>query len=149
MRGTFVTDIDFIMGLINAKVDSDARKAGVWTIERLIDELDDVPAETVVVTDVMGLDGKVTYPGEPHSYRGYYERLALEPSNREATAGELRKILADTIGDVFEGYKGGDYEMAGWTLVHIAAYGSTGPYVCGVSYNGENTLVVETAYEEW
>lgn len=66
-------NIDTIMELVNAKCNDDARRAGVMTLGQLRDGLSVLPPDTPVYLDT---------GDEPHalsSYRGYYERLAIEP----------------------------------------------------------------------
>lgn len=61
----------------------------------------------------------------PHSYRGYYDELAFEPS----TNVPLDKMLSEAqsaLGRTFMGYKGGNYVMSEHTRVWLANYGSTG-----------------------
>lgn len=60
----------------------------------------------------------------PHSYRGYYERLAFEPASN-VQVHEMLYLAEDALGDTFSGYKGGEYFMHGDVEVHIAFYGQT------------------------
>lgn len=62
----------------------------------------------------------------PHSYRGYYDRLALEPSRGPMTVAEVLGQARWALGRTFLGYKGGEYTMGESTLVHVASYGCTG-----------------------
>lgn len=62
---------------------------------------------------------------EPHSYRGYYERLAFEPCDPRPVA----EVLSDArgcVGRTFTGYKGGDYTMDEGSDVHVAYEGACG-----------------------
>ena len=61
----------------------------------------------------------------PHSYRGYYEDLAFEPSG-ETRVGDMLVNAEDALDKTFEGYKGGDYEMGKYTECWLASYGSCG-----------------------
>lgn len=73
--------------------------------------------------------------GGPISYRGYYCDLAFEPSDRVRTVYDLRKQCEEEcMGQIFEGYKGGDFMMGANTPVWIAGYGD-----CGVRLVGLNT----------
>src|SRR5690606_12034716 len=58
-------------------------------------------------------------------YRGYYERLAVEPASN-VTVGEMLADLRGAIGATYEGYKGGEYEMGEWSDVYLAEYGTCG-----------------------
>lgn len=61
----------------------------------------------------------------PHSYRGYYEELAFEPTANTSIA-DMLKCAEESLGRVFQGYKGGDYRMHAYTEVWLANYGDTG-----------------------
>ena len=63
----------------------------------------------------------------PHSYRGYYEQLAFEPitSGAQSCAHAL-EIVRPCLGQVFEGYKGSEYTMHGYTECWFAWYGQSG-----------------------
>ena len=60
----------------------------------------------------------------PHSYRGYYERLAFEPAN-DVPVHEMLTYAEEALGSTYVGYKGGDYLMHGDVQIHIAFYGQT------------------------
>jgi DNA/RNA-binding domain of Phe-tRNA-synthetase-like protein len=78
------------------------------------------------------IDFAADYPGEVDSYRGYYEDLAIEFSQVKCTVGGLLQRLKNAVGEVFEGYKGGEYQMNKNTAVWVADYGSTGRAITGV-----------------
>ncbi len=61
----------------------------------------------------------------PHSYRGYYDRLAFEPSSGESWESMLSDAK-DALGRTYQGWKGGDFTMTENTLCYIAMEGSTG-----------------------
>lgn len=61
----------------------------------------------------------------PHSYRGYYDRLAFEPA-WNVRVGDMLKDAKESKGKTFMGYKGGDYTMDGMTEVYIAKYSECG-----------------------
>lgn len=63
------------------------------------------------------------------SYRGYYDHLALgytDKSGEELTVKELKKMLEDSIGHDYRGYKGGTYTMYDTTPVWVANNGESG-----------------------
>ena len=66
------------------------------------------------------------YLDHPHSYRGYYTDLALEPTARPIHVWELINQLSDVIDTELTGYKGGEFLMEADTPVWIASYGNTG-----------------------
>lgn len=59
----------------------------------------------------------------PHSYRGYYNELAIERSY-EVTLADIKKTLDEAIGEQFTGYKGGEYSYDSSTPVHLSYYGN-------------------------
>lgn len=62
---------------------------------------------------------------KPHSYRGYYERLAFEPA-LNVTVGTMLADAHKALGTTFTGYKGGRYTMGPYSNVHLAYYGDCG-----------------------
>lgn len=114
-----------------------ADKKRPMTVREVLDKLFEMPRDMVIP----GLDLDVD------SYRGYYERLAIEPGPG-VRAGELFDLLARRQGTKMTGYKGGDYEIHGDTLVHVARYGETGPMLMDIVHGpGGGMIVVEK--EEW
>lgn len=91
------------------------RAAVGLTLGGLIDLLDTLDPEALVT----GL-------GELHSYRGFYEDLAFEPSTRFVTVHELLLECRSAMGQVFHGYKGGDFMMGALTPLWVATWGVTG-----------------------
>lgn len=67
----------------------------------------------------------------PHSYRGYYERLALELDREPSTVDDWLALLRSCIGRTFQGWKGGEYTMGEDSLVHIANEGDCGEPITG------------------
>lgn len=61
----------------------------------------------------------------PHSYRGYYERLAFEPA-ADVTVKSMLDCAKSALGSTYEGYKGGEYTMGEYTECYLAEYGSCG-----------------------
>lgn len=62
----------------------------------------------------------------PHSYRGYYERLAFELDREPSTVDDWLALLRSCVGRTFQGWKGGDFTMGEDSLVYVANEGSTG-----------------------
>lgn len=58
----------------------------------------------------------------PHSYRGDYFELAVEPTE-STTVGALLKELQGAVGKTYEGWKGGDFTMNKYSRVWIAEQG--------------------------
>ena len=80
----------------------------------LIDFLSKLPQDAVVTNGFC----------EPMSYRGYYDQLAFEPKER-ARIGDMLAHAKSALGQIFIGYKGGEFVMDEWTECWIAEYGHT------------------------
>lgn len=61
----------------------------------------------------------------PHSYRGYYEHLAFEITD-DICIGNMLRYAKEALGNTYEGWKGGDYIMNGYTDVYLSNVGETG-----------------------
>jgi len=59
----------------------------------------------------------------PHSYRGDYMDLAFEPT-ANVTVGEMLADARSALGATYQGWKGGDFEMRGWTTCWLAEEGT-------------------------
>lgn len=62
-------------------------------------------------------------PNGLHSYRGYYEQLAIGYESEypsKMNVGQLLALLRDAIGKVFTGWKGGEFTMHGDTPVWVS-----------------------------
>lgn len=61
---------------------------------------------------------------KPHSYRGYYSDLALEPTETAATSVEsLLQMLTETLDTIKTGYKGGEFNMHKDVPIWVSEYG--------------------------
>lgn len=97
-------------------------------LARLIKELEALP------------DGEIIHGfGEPMSYRGYYDKLAFEPTNH-TTVGQMLAHARSAMGATFTGYKGGEYTMGEWSDCYIARYGQA---------SEGSTLIGETMIALW
>lgn len=67
----------------------------------------------------------------PHSYRGYYSDLALEPTEAPIKVCQLINQLEEVFGTELTGYKGGEFLMSADTPVWVANYGCTGSALVG------------------
>lgn len=61
----------------------------------------------------------------PHSYRGSYECLAFEPYE-DASVGAMLTLATSALGQIFYGYKGGEYRMGPWSRVYLANLNESG-----------------------
>lgn len=99
------------------------RAESQMTLGKLIERLESLPPETML--DL----------AEPHSYRGYYSDLAFEKGD-EITAAAALTMCRAAMGEVFQGYKGGDFQMGRNTPVWRASYGCCGQKIMGVRDDG-------------
>lgn len=58
----------------------------------------------------------------PHSYRGYYDDLAFEPA-KNITVGEMLEAARSAEGATYQGWKGGDYTMHGYSDCWLSVEG--------------------------
>jgi hypothetical protein len=108
------------------------RSDSQMTLGELIDTMAAIPTET----EIEGF-------GEPHSYRGYYCDLAFEKIEGKITASQAHEIARACMGEIFEGYKGGDFQMGRNTPVWIANYGSCGLKIMSIGNDGKFELAEE------
>jgi hypothetical protein len=92
------------------------------------------------------IDSKVVCAGlcYPHSYRGYYSDLAFQESDKPVDVVELLETCRACMGQVFTGYKGGDYVMGALTPVWVANYGDCGLKLIALNDDG----TIETATDD-
>lgn len=87
-------------------------------------------------------------PSYPHSYRGYHEDLAFEPSADTLTAGEFLVLIGSALGPM-PGYKGGEHTVNMRTTVWIAEHSHTGARIIDTLFDEEtNTLSLIVDDEE-
>jgi hypothetical protein len=61
----------------------------------------------------------------PHSWRGRYNDLAVEPGRKPQTVADALAVLRTCVGRTFEGYKGGDFKMDKLTDLYLDHYGKS------------------------
>lgn len=109
------------------------RAATQMTLGMMIAVLEKMPPETEI-------DGI----GKAISYRGYYSDLAFQPQAEKVKAGDLLAQCRAAMGQVFTGYKGGDFVMGALTPVWVADYGRCGRKIMAINPDG----TLETADDE-
>ena len=82
--------------------------------------------------------------GLPHSFRGYYQDLAFEPTG-EACIGDMLAYARGALGVTFEGYKGGEFTMSEYTECWISPYG-TSDKVALEALGHESVYVAKSSY---
>jgi hypothetical protein len=76
-------------------------------------------------------------PAGIHSYRGYYDQLAIGYDHTEITVAKLLNTCKLAVGCTFTGYKGGNYKMDRNTRVWVANYNESGSTaIVGVRNDG-------------
>ncbi len=107
------------------------RAASQMTLGSLIDRLEAMPPETMI-DGIMG----------PHSYRGYYSDLAFKGGDK-MTVRDALALCRSAMGEVFEGYKGGDYQMGRNTPIWLANYGDCGKKIMAIREDGTLELAAD------
>ena len=96
-----------------------------FTLGRLITALKDVLNEDTKDLEVV-FDFSDTFPTVFSSWRGDYERLALGYHNdwngkrKPMTLETFLRDCENTVGNEFQGYKGGMFEMTLETLIYVS-----------------------------
>lgn len=117
-------------------------KSAQWQRERAATQM--TLGELIASLEAMPDDAIVSNLGRPRSYRGYYSDLALKLDAGTRHASELLAECKAAMGQVFHGYKGGDFVMGAMTPVWVADYGDCGPKLMAVHAGGG----IETAPDE-
>jgi hypothetical protein len=60
----------------------------------------------------------------PHSYRGYYDQPAVEPT-ANVTVASMKGCLARLVTETFTGYKGGEFTYHENQDLHLSYYGES------------------------
>ncbi|KKN30668.1 hypothetical protein LCGC14_0831770 [marine sediment metagenome] len=85
------------------------------------------------------------YPTRIDSWRGIYAELALDFENRDSGQShgpmfmiDFHKMLIDTVGKTFEGYKGGGFVMSRQTPIWVANHGDS-----------DNTALINVVHDDY
>jgi hypothetical protein len=97
-----------------------SRKPYHLSLGQLMAKLDALPHGMEVMADTGA------FIGQEHSYRGYYDDLAFEPTSEPSNVGTLRVMISRAYQGPYQGYKGGDYIYTDDTPLWLAPYGCTG-----------------------
>jgi len=87
------------------------------------------------------------FPGYLDSYRGYYDQIAVTMQSKNlVTVAEFLKLCKGAIGQVFTGYKGGEYQMNADTPMWASNYGyASGAAIVDVTER-DYVVIIETKY---
>ena len=120
-------------------------------IDRMDAQLQRERAETqmtlcklITALEAMPDGAEVANLNSARSYRGYYSDLAFEQGEGTRPAADLLAECKAAMGQVFFGYKGGDFVMGALTPLWISSYGRCGKKLMAVKIGGE----VETAEDD-
>jgi hypothetical protein len=113
-----------------------------WQRERAATQL--TLGALIAAIEKMPADAHVANLRDPDSYRGYYSDLYFERHDGTRPAAELLAECKAAMGQVFTGYKGGDFVMGALTPLWVASYGNCGSKLMAVHAGGE----LETAEDE-
>ena len=125
--------------LMNTRLDK-SRQSYHLTLEEMIvflEQIDGDLASIPVLTDT----GQTL--GMPHSYRGYYEDLAFDPTDAgpSCVAGVLSQCRM-ALGSEQTGYKGGEFMMTETTPLWVSPYGEASQCaIIDAMYNGKEVIV--------
>ena len=89
----------------------------------------------------LSADAMVDGFANPHSYRGYYCDLAFEPLQQKITASDALEMCCGCMGEVFTGWKGGEYMMGANTPIWLSHEGTCGVKIVALYIDG--TLVTK------
>jgi hypothetical protein len=103
------------------------------TLGKLIDILVQMEPDSVVPNLI-----------NPHSYRGYYSDLAFEQHSGTRTAQELLADCRASMGEVFYGWKGGEFVMGRNTPIWVAERGCTGLKLIALNLDGTIETDIDT-----
>jgi len=125
------------MDVLQAMVDG---MSAQWSKERAETQM--TLGKFISALSEMPQDAPIDVGCDLDSYRGYYSDLAIEPPQEDAPKPTVADVLAmcrEAMGQVFQGYKGGDYMMGANTPLWIAEYGCCGRKL--MSVNPDGTLI--------
>lgn len=110
------------------------RSTSQMTLGKLIDRLSAMPPDAMIESIEA-----------PHSYRGYYSDLAFESNSGRIPVSAALALCKSAMGEVFQGYKGGDFQMGRNTPLWVANYGDCGQKLMAVRDDGSLELADDEA----
>lgn len=91
------------------------------------------------------------YPYFFHSYRGYYEDIALSLSSKDKDY-RVSDILSNALkceGFYFEGYKGGYFIMSNDSILWLSSYGDNSGLRCKDIIYENNVVYIITIHDQF
>lgn len=109
--------------ILNAMTEAQQHERAKYhlTLDEAIEQLFGIEDKTRAIQFSDG-----SFPDGLHSYRGYYEDLAISPCNFVVSVNDLFHDLSSAAGSEFTGYKGGDFIMGDRTPLWQASRGDIG-----------------------
>lgn len=105
-----------------------------WQRERAESQM--TLGKLIAALEAMPPDAEVDGIKFPHSYRGYYSDLAFEPNSTRIRAADALAMCKKCMGQVFVGWKGGDFVMGSLTPLWVASEGCCGQKIMALHANG-------------
>lgn len=131
-----------LQGLVNAMGDMAKQERSNYhiTLGELISALEGASDKNLPVLISHDPSKSVTMP---HSYRGYYSDLSIEPSNEITTVEGLLDELSEVHNKELTGWKGGEYLMSDSVPIWISEEGTnSGNAVIDVMHNEKNVTLI-------
>lgn len=96
-------------------------------------------------------DFEYLFPTSIDSWRGSYDELALnfQTEGQPMKADAFLQMLEETVGETFEGYKGGEFTMNKHTPVWVANYGNSGNTAVIEVVDNSYEVILITGYREY
>jgi hypothetical protein len=112
------------------------RERKQFTLGELIEKMEMLDPATLIKMQFSELATDFT----SHSYRGYYEQLAIYPAFRKVDSplcvGQFVRFLKTCLNHTYDGWKGGEYSMFETTPVWVSDRGeSSGAMLVGLDLN--------------
>lgn len=96
-------------------------------------------------------DFEYLFPTDIDSWRGSYNELALNftSEGEQMNISDFLKMLKETIGKEFTGYKGGEFIMNKHTPIWVANYGNSGNTAVIDVVDDSYQVILITGYREF
>jgi hypothetical protein len=137
--------IDFkTMFEATCEIGRNERKKYHLTLEKLIKILKDSQKDLLVKFD------NGCFIGDFNSYRGYYSDLSIEPIdiNNYLRVNDFINKCEESLNQEFEGYKGGQFLMAGDTPLWMAEYGKCGDSIIDAIISDNSVILITKKIED-